>query len=92
MPDVVVLTAIFPHPEVPCQPKDRQAWHKPEELHPNHGGNDIPYFAVKTDCLYHLVAGRKQASQHRDEHRPFAVDEHGSRGEPDPFRGPKQIA
>ena len=81
MPEVEVLTAIFPHPEGPCQPKDRQTERKVEELKPKHSGKGIPYFAVKTDYLHHLVAGHKQACQHRDEHRPFTVDEHGSCGE-----------
>src|SRR5439155_563107 len=63
MPGVEVLTAIFPHPEGPCQPKDRQTEHKVEELRHKHHGKDIPYFAVKTDYLHHQVADHKQATK-----------------------------
>src|ERR1700693_6280484 len=65
VPEVEVLTAIFPHPEGPCQPKDRQTEHEVEELSPKRGGKGIPYFAVNTDYLHNQVAGHKQASQHR---------------------------
>src|SRR5215211_4953888 len=81
MPEVEVLTAMFPQPEEPCQPNERQTEHEVEELQRKHGRKGIPYFAVETDSLHHQVAGHKQASQRRDEHRPFAVYEHCRCGE-----------
>lgn len=48
MPGVEVLRAIVPHPDEPCQHKDRQTEHKVDELHPKEGGKGIPKFAVKT--------------------------------------------
>src|SRR5579864_6393046 len=81
MLEVEVLTAILLHPKIACQPKDRQTEHTEEELKPKRGGKSIPYFAVNTDYLHHLVAGHHQASQHRDEHRPFSLDEYGRCGE-----------
>jgi len=64
MPEAEVLTAIFPHPEEPCQPNESQTEREVEELPRKHCGKGIPHFAVKTDCLYHLgflEAGRFSA-------------------------------
>jgi putative protease len=44
MPEVDVLAAIFPHPEVPCQANDRQTEHEVEELKRKHDGKVLPYF------------------------------------------------
>src|SRR5579884_3312995 len=82
MSEVEVLTAIVPHPDVPCQPKDRQTEHKVEELNRKRSGKAIPYFAINTDCLHHQVPDHNKAGQHRDEHCPFAVDEHCHSGQP----------
>ena len=41
-PEVEVLSAIFPPPEEPCQPRERHTEHEVEELKRERGGKGIP--------------------------------------------------
>ena len=73
MPRLQVRAAILSHPQVGGQCEDRQAEHKVARVKP---------IEMVDQCeMHHLVAGHEETGRHRDEHRPFALDEYRGRGE-----------